>query len=80
MSSQRVLRAARRRAWQGQIRQLLADAPLWAAAAAADATTSEGVRGLLGVLLGADSALTAATATWLELLVAQALHVYPTLR
>ena len=69
-----------RRAWQVQIRQLLADAPLWAQASAADAATAEGVRGLLGVLLGADSALHAACATWLEYLAAQALHVYPTLR
>lgn len=66
--------------WQSQIRQLLQEAALWARAAAVDRATAEGVRGLLTVLLGNESALVAATATWLELLIALALHVYPTLR
>jgi hypothetical protein len=75
-----ALDCARRQVWQAQIRQLLQDQGLWARAAAAERATAEGVRGLLSTLLGDDSALLAATATWLEYLAAQALHVYPTLR
>ena len=71
---------ARRQVWQAQIQQLLQDQGLWARAAAAERATAEGVRALLSILLGDDSALLAATATWLEYLSAQALHVYPTLR
>ena len=79
MASRLLVRLCRQ-AWQSQIRQLLQDAALWSRAAAVDKGTAEGVRGLLSVLLGDESALVAATATWLELLAALALHVYPTLR
>jgi hypothetical protein len=70
----------RRRTWQSQIRQLLQDGGLWAAAAAADAATADGVRGLMGVLLGDEAALVQSASTWLELAAALALHEYPSMR
>ena len=68
---------AYRRTWQAQARALLGDAPLWRGCEAGDKATAEGLRQLLRVLCGDDAALAAAARSWLELLVAQLLHVYP---
>ena len=68
---------AYRRTWQAQAGALLGDARLWAGCEAGDKATAGGLRALLGVLAGDDGALAGATASWLELLVAQLLHVYP---
>ena len=62
------------------MRQLLQDANLWSKAAAANRQTADGVRELLNILLGADSSLVSASATWLEHLLAMCLHVYPGMR
>jgi hypothetical protein len=72
--------AAYRRTWQAQCAALAADGGMWAACEQADAATAAGLRALLSVLAGDDAALASAAANWLELLVAQLLHVYPTAR
>ena len=66
-----------RRAWQGQVRELLLDQQLWAGAAAANRSTAEGVHVLLSILDGSEASLKAAARTWLELMAAQALHKFP---
>ncbi|PRW33780.1 nuclear pore complex NUP85 [Chlorella sorokiniana] len=68
---------AYRRTWQAQAAALLSDAQLWRGCEAGDKATAEGLRQLLRVLGGDDAALASATRSWLELLVAQLLHVYP---
>ncbi len=68
---------AYRRTWQAQAAALLSDAQLWRGCEAGDKATAEGLRQLLRVLGGDDAALASATQSWLELLVAQLLHVYP---
>ena len=68
---------AYRRTWQAQAGALLADGGMWRACEAADAATAAGLRCLLGVLAGDEGSLAGATASWLELLVAQLLHIYP---
>ncbi|CAL5224153.1 g6790 [Coccomyxa viridis] len=69
-----------RRAWQGQVRELLLDQQLWAGAAAANRATAEGVHTLLSILDGSEASLKAAACTWLELMAAQALHKFPGLQ
>lgn len=68
---------AYRRTWQAQCGALLRDAALWRGCEAADKATAQGLRAVLAVLAGEEGALAAATASWLELLVASLLHVYP---
>lgn len=68
---------AYRRSWQAQAGALLGDVALWRGCEAGDKATAAGLRELLGVLAGDEGALTAAAASWLELLVAQLLHIYP---
>lgn len=68
---------AYRRTWQAQAAALLSDAQLWRGCEAGDKATADGLRQLLRVLGGDDAALASATRSWLELLVAQLLHVYP---
>jgi hypothetical protein len=72
-----IIDACGRRAWLGQVRELLLDQQLWTAAAAANRSTAEGVHALLSILDGSEAGLAAATHTWLELTAAQALHKYP---
>lgn len=71
---------AYRRTWQAQCAALAADEGMWQACEGADIVTANGLRLVLGVLAGEEAALAAASATWLELLVAQLLHIYPTAR
>ena len=66
-----------RRTWQGQIQALLADTELWQAAASASALSATGLQNIAAILCGSAEVVAEATHSWLELLVAQLLHLYP---
>eukprot|EP00198_Chlamydomonas_reinhardtii_P004882 XP_001694218.1 predicted protein [Chlamydomonas reinhardtii] len=63
---------AARAVWRREAGDIAAAEQLFAAAAAASKRTAEGVRSVLGVLLGEPAALRAATTDWLEAAAAEA--------
>ena len=69
-----------RTAWLGQCQEVLAAEDLWDAAADSSPATAAGVKRLLSVLAGVEAALVDATDSWVELLVAELLHLYPNLK
>ena len=74
-----TLRCACRQQWLAACHGALGDAPFWEALGEASASTARGLRGMLEVLVGSHEALQGATVGWLELLVSELLHAYPTL-
>ena len=69
----------RRHQWLTACNGALNDDPFWDALHEASASTARGLRGMLEVMVGSQEALQGATVGWLELLVAELLHCYPTL-
>ena len=65
--------------WLTACNGALDDDPFWDALNEASASTARGLRGMLEVMVGSQEALQGATVGWLELLVAELLHCYPTL-
>ncbi|KAG2451597.1 hypothetical protein HYH02_004192 [Chlamydomonas schloesseri] len=68
---------AARAVWRREAGDIAAAEQLFSAAAAASRRTAEGVRSVLGVLLGEPAALRAATTDWLEAAAAEVVHRAP---
>ncbi|KAK9834765.1 hypothetical protein WJX74_009791 [Apatococcus lobatus] len=68
-----------RQQWLAACNGALDDDPFWDALHEASASTARGLRGMLEVMVGSQEALQGATVGWLELVVAELLHCYPTL-
>ncbi|GAB4823216.1 hypothetical protein N2152v2_010262 [Parachlorella kessleri] len=71
---------AYRRTWQGEALAVLRDAALWQQCSRVAPETGEGLRAALSILAGDESAISAAVKGWVELLVAQLLHMYPSVK
>lgn len=69
-----------RTAWQHQCRTLLDEGKLWDDCAAVAPETATAVHQIVQILCGDEAAVSTATKTWAELLVARLLHIHPDIK